>query len=222
MAKVVYRHVAPVTKIKREVLIENLENARLNYERFYRVAKEDLGEKALTASGYFPKDDMSASLTVLINQLRVQRGRTPSELARDYRVVLKKLQKIMPGKGEHISEKTGKRWGRTTYQEFVTHQTDKVWQQYLDISEQTNPGSSDFLNWAKDTIGVDDATMRAFLKSEQNVDLSHVTWDSEGLIEFENTYGMSLETARFLDFLGYDYKSMGGNGELVKKVIIGR
>lgn len=227
MPKFVYRHNKPVNKISREELANNLENARQAFKEFQNRINETIGIKAQL--GNLNKRMMKEmweeqqSLTILINKLKGQKkGRTSSETALEYRVALKKLRKLMPSeKGYNVSSK-GKEWGRPNFEQYVKNYTEDLWGQYRTQSEKTNPHSSAFLETARIQTGATDNEIRAFLNSELNIDLSHVEYESEGLKEFYETYGVSLQTARFLDFMGYDYKAVGATGEFTKKVIVGR
>ena len=239
--KVIFRYRRDIRSIPRKELIKNLENIRENYLGTLPDIKERFRMEAFSNRG-LGELDIRSKLNSYIKKLQ-KRKLTKKEAKMFQGFLESNLKKVVPANEKSfkriIKQETTFEWSE--YKKMADQQQRpqlKWWKitldnlndikKYRELTESEMGTYKQFKALIKSSpskqledmveqLGLNENDIREFLNSNRNVDLSHVTWDSDGLIEFEEEYGMDLPTARLLDFFGYDYAEYGMTGMLVPK-----
>lgn len=202
LKKVVFRYNRDIRAVPRKELIKNLENLRENYLSVLPEIKKQFRMDAFSNRG-LGELDVRAKINSYIKILK-------------RRKLTKKEVKMFRGFLEVQAKKVIPR-NEKQFKVLAKQETEFEWEEYKKMADQIAPYSSDELEQLEEELGLTNEDIRQFLNSNRNVDLSHVTWDSDGLSAFEEDYLIDLPTARLLDYFGYDYAEYGRNGILVPK-----
>lgn len=200
--KVIFRYRRDIRSISRKELIENLENIRANYLKALPTFKEQFRTESFSNRG-LGELDIRSKINHYIKILK-KRKLTKKE-AKMFRGFLQsQAKKVVPKTEKH-------------FKVLAKQETKFEWVEYKKMANQIYKGSGKELEKIKEDLNLTDEDIRQFLNSNRNVDLSHVVWDSQGLSEFEEDYGIDLPTARLIDWLGYDYAEYGKSGAFVPR-----
>lgn len=239
--KVIFKYRRDIRSIPRKELIKNLENIRDNYLTALPEIKERFRMQAFSDRG-LGELDIRSKLNAYIKKLQ-KRKLTRKEAKMFQGFLESQVKKVVPANEKSfkriIKQETAFEWSE--YKRMADKQQrpqTKWWEltienlkdtmKYRPLTESESRTYKEFkalikaipskqLEMLKEELGLSENDIREFLNSNRNVDLSHVTWDSDGLVEFEEEYGLDLPTARLLDYFGYDYAEYGMTGMLVPK-----
>lgn len=239
--KVIFRYRRDIRSIPRKELIENLENIRANYLKALPKFKEQFRTEAFSNRG-LGELDIRSKINSYIKTLN-KRKFTKKE-AKMFRGFLEsQAKKIVPKNEKHFkilakqetkfewkeyqkmanqSQKPQTKWWEMAIDNLddikkyrsLTETEQEVYDRFKTLIKSSPAKQMDLL---AEEMGLSEEDKREFLNSNRNVDLSHVTWDSDGLVEFEEEYGISLPVARLIDYFEYDYAEYGRSGTLVPR-----
>ena len=199
--KAIFNYRRDIRTIPRKELIKNLENIRDNYLNVLPYYKEHFRMEFFNARG-IGELDIRAKLNTYIKKLKKRKlSKSDSFHLRYY---LEQAKKVVPG-----SERK--------FKTLINQETRYEWDEYVKFAESRTRGTKAYLEDIVKRLELTDDDLRRFLNSNRNVDLSHVTWDSDGLWDFIEEYEIDVQTARLVDFFGYDYAEYGKTGALVPR-----
>lgn len=240
--KVIFRYRRDIRSIPRKELIKNLENIRENYLGTLPDIKERFRMEAFSNRG-LGELDVRSKLNEYIKKLQ-KRKLTQKETKMFKGFLETRLKRIVPKNEKSfkkiVKQETAYEWkeylkianqqqkpqntfvdDRVSYYEdllakkgYLTHNQQLMYEHFKEF-KQLNAAQQ--IEKAVEQMGLNENDLREFLNSNRNVDLSHVTYDSNGIIEFTIEYDISLPLARLLDYFGYDYAEYGMSGTLVPK-----
>ena len=200
--KVIFRYKRDIRSIPRKELIKNLEAIRENYLKALPEFKKQFRTQAFNERG-IGELDIRSKINYYIKKLS-KRKLTKKEIPL--------FQGFLESQARKVTPKSEKQFKILAKQE-----TKYEWNEYLRMAYKIDKQAKNELQYLVVKMNLSEDDLREFLNSNRNVDLSHVVWESEGLIEFETEYGIDLPSARLLDYFGYDYTEYGKSGRLVPR-----
>lgn len=239
--KVIFRYKRDIRSIPRKELIKNLENIRENYLKALPEFKKHFRTQAFSDRGigeldirskinYYIKKLSKRKLTkkeapLFQGFLESQARKVTPKSEKHFKILAKQETKFefkeylrmanrLQSKQVALWEQTIKNLDETAEVRELNDYELQVYNQFRDLIRQS---PSRQIQKIAEKLNLTEDDIREFLNSNRNVDLSHVVWDSDGLVEFEEDYDISLPVARFLDYFGYDYTEYGKSGQLVPR-----